>query len=135
MLFWKNTYDDHLGGLENEALVGSPGAATRPLPKAATEKANGKNLLSSWERIIPGRFIYERGAKILLNLASRASLNVSSSSCFNAVDDVEKWVVPFFRKDFAWFQAFRMIFIVYCLNFAVVQKSKQSGSMNKYDGI
>lgn len=32
----RSTHDNHLGGLEDEAFVGSPGAATRPLPEAAT---------------------------------------------------------------------------------------------------
>lgn len=33
----KSTYDNHLGGLEDETFVGSSGAATRPLPEAETE--------------------------------------------------------------------------------------------------
>jgi len=32
------THDNHLGGLEDEAFVGSPGTAARPLPEAATIK-------------------------------------------------------------------------------------------------
>lgn len=43
-IVWNNkfllssTHHDHLGGLEDEAFVGSPGAATRPLAKAAEQK-------------------------------------------------------------------------------------------------
>lgn len=37
-LLSSTTHHDHLGGLEDEAFVGSPGAATRPLAKAAQQK-------------------------------------------------------------------------------------------------
>lgn len=36
----KSTYDNHLGGLEDETFVGSSGTATRPLPEAETKITN-----------------------------------------------------------------------------------------------
>lgn len=47
---FSSTHHDHLGGLEDEAFVGSPRAATRPLAEAATENHVVQNPFSTKSR-------------------------------------------------------------------------------------
>ena len=120
--FPKSTYDDHLGGLENEALVGSPRAATRPLPKAATENASGAVKISSpRERELSPDVLFTNGELRFFFIKSRKSrklrmFRVSLVSTLLTMlwkwfDDCEKWVVSFFCNDCSPYRAVSGFFL------------------------